>query len=129
MEAILSRRQHRQIFSARKSRCSIYSAASAVSPRACDTCHPLEAPLLLRHPSPCALQAEFLEYQAAGDPARPTHGDYFAGKGVGVVRISTPAGPIQVPLTSMDVAVSACNAPMSLCWLVRHSSTLSHIKN
>ena len=44
----------------------------------------------------CASQAKFLEFQAAGDPARPTHGDYFAGKGVGAVRIATPAGPVQV---------------------------------
>ena len=47
-------------------------------------------------PGHLSSQARFLEYQAAGDPALPTHGDYFAGKGVGMVRISTPAGPVQV---------------------------------
>ena len=35
-------------------------------------------------------QAHFLEYQAAGDPAAITHGDYYAGKGVGLVRLATP---------------------------------------
>ena len=35
-------------------------------------------------------QARFLEYQAAGDPAAITHGDYYGGKGVGLTRLATP---------------------------------------
>ncbi len=44
-----------------------------------------------RHP----LGAErFTRYEAAGKPHKPFHGDWFARKGVVVVRLDTPAGPV-----------------------------------
>ena len=38
------------------------------------------------------LQAHFVPYRASGNAAAVWHGDFFAGKGIGHVRIDTPSG-------------------------------------
>ena len=43
-----------------------------------------------------ALQAHFHGYAVAGDPSKLTHGDYYAGKGVGHAVLQTPAGLLSV---------------------------------
>lgn len=42
------------------------------------------------------LQACFYGYAVAGDPSALTHGDYYAGKGIGQAILQTPAGLLTV---------------------------------
>ena len=42
------------------------------------------------------LQAHFHGYAVAGDPSVPTHGDYYAGKGIGHAVLQTSAGLLSV---------------------------------
>ena len=42
------------------------------------------------------VDSHFLKYRMAGKPEKPQHGDYYAGKGIGLTRIQTPKGQIDV---------------------------------
>lgn len=42
------------------------------------------------------LQARFHGYAVAGDPSVPTHGDFYAGKGIGHAVLQTSAGLLSI---------------------------------